>query len=609
MSVPSAYQRCPGNARGAPVHSSSRADRPHLRLVSLPALKQHAHGDKARSLSMRQKSNSLSFSGSRQQCVTDQHHHEHRMDSPAPGYDREHCHKPVRHHHPHPWARINKIHPPGFWFELSLSRVPFHPVTLVENASILVEGTLTSDLPATHRSFFFIFISLFCLPVSRRPLLPRHGWNPPAANGGQHPPAADHGTSCRPTGSDRAGARRAAHGSRTTHSATRSSVQDNAIIAQDDSGWRCWGFSPNVREHSDPGGLGERRLDAVVGTPPHRRGSASLLRHAVRTRRQVRWAEEHSSVCAAQYFHDWDYKSRLPARAQAAELSRLARHWLLDGEPTAAQVAERVVIDRFLRALPRSHRQAVGMRNPNTVAELVEAVELADAAQHRDAGGRAWPFPRRVVQERRVPEGTSRPVARPAAPVQKDEPMPTADPTSPAQTWLAGCIVHQDLPAGAPEAEVKINGHPFPALLDSGSAVSLIQSRILAEKLRPPFRSLACMETRDTSQPGEWPFQLPLARGRWKWAWWRTCRSPSSLEEIGRGLITCLLPPYNLPAQKGAAAGKGWRKEAVVTPPCWPRTAGEMVSPLHLILTSTMTYFSRWPEAGHSPRSSARTTG
>ncbi len=30
-----------------------------------------------------------------------------------------------------------------------------------------------------------------------------------------------------------------------------------------------------------------------------------------------------SSVCAAQYFHDWDYKSRLPARAQAAELSRL----------------------------------------------------------------------------------------------------------------------------------------------------------------------------------------------------------------------------------------------------------------------------------------------
>ncbi len=101
-SVPSPYQRCPGNTRGAPVHSSSRADRPHLRLVSLPALKQHAHGDKARSLSMRQKPNSLSFSRSRQQCMTDQHHHEHRTDSPAPGYDSEHCHKPTRHHHPRP---------------------------------------------------------------------------------------------------------------------------------------------------------------------------------------------------------------------------------------------------------------------------------------------------------------------------------------------------------------------------------------------------------------------------------------------------------------------------------------------------------------------------
>ncbi len=30
-----------------------------------------------------------------------------------------------------------------------------------------------------------------------------------------------------------------------------------------------------------------------------------------------------SPVCAAQYFHDWEYKPRLPARAQAAELSRL----------------------------------------------------------------------------------------------------------------------------------------------------------------------------------------------------------------------------------------------------------------------------------------------
>ncbi len=92
-----------------------------------------------------------------------------------------------------------------------------------------------------------------------------------------------------------------------------------------------------------------------------------------------------SPICAAQYFHEWEYKPRLPARAQAAELIRLAQHWLLEGSLSASQVAERVVVDRFLRALPRSHRQVVGMRSPTTTSELVEAIELADAAQQRDA--------------------------------------------------------------------------------------------------------------------------------------------------------------------------------------------------------------------------------
>ncbi len=100
-----------------------------------------------------------------------------------------------------------------------------------------------------------------------------------------------------------------------------------------------------------------------------------------------------SPICAAQYFHEWEYKPRLPARTQAAKLMRLAQHWLLEGSLSASQVAERVVVDRFLRALLRSHRQAVGMRSPTTTSELVEAIELADAAQQRDAGERAPPFP------------------------------------------------------------------------------------------------------------------------------------------------------------------------------------------------------------------------
>uniref|UniRef100_A0A9J7YWB4 SCAN box domain-containing protein n=1 Tax=Cyprinus carpio carpio TaxID=630221 RepID=A0A9J7YWB4_CYPCA len=103
-----------------------------------------------------------------------------------------------------------------------------------------------------------------------------------------------------------------------------------------------------------------------------------------------------SPISAAQLFHDWSYNPRRPARAQVTDLSRLDQHWLLAGGPTAHQVAERVVVDRLLRALPRPLRQAAGMRNPSNVDELVEAIELAEATQHREAGERAPPFPRRV---------------------------------------------------------------------------------------------------------------------------------------------------------------------------------------------------------------------
>nr|XP_040028806.1 uncharacterized protein LOC120817079 [Gasterosteus aculeatus aculeatus] len=230
-----------------------------------------------------------------------------------------------------------------------------------------------------------------------------------------------------------------------------------------------------------------------------------------------------SPVCAAQYFHDWEYRPRLPARAQAAELSRLAQHWLLEGDPTAALVTERVVVDRFLRALPRSPRQAVGMRNPSTITELVEAVELAEAVQHQGAGERAPPFPRRVIQERRRPEGNPRSEGRPGPPSQRDESMPTADPTPAPRTWLAGCILHQDLPKGAPRVDVEVDGRPFAALLDTGSAVSLIQSHILSpRRLTKATIPVTCVhgDTRHvptrrvtiSAGPDSWPMDVGLVK-------------------------------------------------------------------------------------------------
>ncbi|KAI7812640.1 hypothetical protein IRJ41_006229 [Triplophysa rosa] len=230
-----------------------------------------------------------------------------------------------------------------------------------------------------------------------------------------------------------------------------------------------------------------------------------------------------SPICAAQHFHNWEYKPHLPARTQTAELSRLAQHWLLEGEPTASQVAERVMIDRMLRALPRSHRHAVGMRNPGTVTELVEAMELADAAQHRDAGERAPPFPRRVVQEQRSPEGTLRPVGRSAAPPPRDKPMPTEVSTPPARKWLADCIFHHDMPAGAPKAQVRINGHPMTALLDSGSAVSLIPAHLLSPRnesrasipitcVHGDTRQVPARRVIVSAEPGSWPVEVGVMK-------------------------------------------------------------------------------------------------
>ncbi len=202
-------------------------------------------------------------------------------------------------------------------------------------------------------------------------------------------------------------------------------------------------------------------------------------------------------------------------RAQAAELTWFARHWLLAGGPTASQVAEHVVIDKLLRALPRPLRQAAGMRNPLTIGELVEAIELEDAAQHSDAGERVPPFPRRVVQERRAPEGTSRPVSRPAIPGPQDEPMPTEQPRSPNRTWLAGCTVHHESPGAAPRAEVKVNGRSFQALLDSGSAVSLIQPAILPPRAESKaILSITCVNG-DTRQVPAWRVNISAPHGAW----------------------------------------------------------------------------------------------
>ncbi|KAI2644739.1 Gypsy retrotransposon integrase-like protein 1 [Labeo rohita] len=93
----------------------------------------------------------------------------------------------------------------------------------------------------------------------------------------------------------------------------------------------------------------------------------------------------------------------------------------------------------------------------------------------------------------------------------------------PARNWLAGCIVHSDLPIGAPEVAVKINGKPFRTLLDSNSAVSLVQPLILAphgeSKAVLPIicvhgdtRQVPARRVTISAAPGAWPVEAGLMK-------------------------------------------------------------------------------------------------
>ncbi|XP_073787852.1 uncharacterized protein [Danio rerio] len=183
-----------------------------------------------------------------------------------------------------------------------------------------------------------------------------------------------------------------------------------------------------------------------------------------------------SNISAAQQFSQWSYDDKQPVRTQAANLSRLGRLWLLGGDPTAVQVAEKVVIEKMMRALPRRLRTLTSMKNPDSLAALVE---LAEAHVARETGERAALPPRRVNAPWRLVEGTERPGSRPAVPSPVDEPMPTEPTTHSTPAWTAGCVVHRNVPPEAPTRKVCIDGKTQTATLDTGSAITLVHPKTL----------------------------------------------------------------------------------------------------------------------------------
>ncbi|XP_073787713.1 uncharacterized protein [Danio rerio] len=186
-----------------------------------------------------------------------------------------------------------------------------------------------------------------------------------------------------------------------------------------------------------------------------------------------------STISAAQQFSLWSYYEKQPVRTQAAHLSRLGRLWLLGGDPSAIQVAEKVVIEKMMRTLPRRLRTLTSMRNPDSLAALVEAVELAEAHVARETGERAALPPRRVNAPGRPVEGTAQPGSRPVVPSPVDEPMPTEPTSHSTPAWTAGCVVHRNVPPEAPTRGVLLDGKTQTATLDTGSAITLIHPKTL----------------------------------------------------------------------------------------------------------------------------------
>ncbi len=120
-----------------------------------------------------------------------------------------------------------------------------------------------------------------------------------------------------------------------------------------------------------------------------------------------------------------------------------------------------------------------------------------------------------------VPEGALQPVGRPAAPTPRDEPMPTEVPTPPVQTWLAGCIVHHDLPTRSVH---KDQWPPVPSSIGlSGSVISLVQSDVLAPHgetkaslpitcVHGDMRHVPARRVTISAALGTWPVELVVVK-------------------------------------------------------------------------------------------------
>ncbi|KAM9330873.1 SCAN domain-containing protein 3-like [Gastrophryne carolinensis] len=83
----------------------------------------------------------------------------------------------------------------------------------------------------------------------------------------------------------------------------------------------------------------------------------------------------------AQRVHQWTYNVGKPPRSQMFDLVHLTRKWLQPEVLSAPDVVQRVVMDRYLRALPPALRKWVSHGDPKSADQLVDLVERYSTAE------------------------------------------------------------------------------------------------------------------------------------------------------------------------------------------------------------------------------------
>ena len=223
----------------------------------------------------------------------------------------------------------------------------------------------------------------------------------------------------------------------------------------------------------------------------------------------------HNLAARAQRAQDWRFDAQGAVRTQIAQHSRLVKRWLTAGEGPSP--IDRVIIDHTLRRLPPDARRVLAHHHPATVDDLVLQLENWQVAQLLNAG--SAPAPRRAVTgqaPRGPPSGNPAPGVTPLSgvpenrevrrcfgcgqyghiarycPRGRDVSMPSAyaDPGADHTCMLATCWTQGT--SGSPTIPARVMNQDTQALLDTGSAVTLLRPDLAGGKAGDPME-VACV--------------------------------------------------------------------------------------------------------------------